>query len=361
MSLQNYKWTLLIHQLPPSPSNLRVRIWRKLQQVGAVSIKNSVYVLPFNEKTTEDFQWLKQEIESSGGEATIFHADSVEGAMDEEIAAVFKQEREKDYTHLAAEFDGLTGMIREQKRGGRLSPDRTGKYLAELDKLHKELERVEAIDFFVVPIPSRASAQKAYERALRAVHESQNGHRKAMKSPSSNSGELKKADYQGKRWFTRKNLHIDRLASIWLIRRFIDQRPRFHFVADHAATGDGIRFDMFEAQFTHEGDACTFEVLIQRFGLAGDSRLCALAEIVHDIDLKDNKFNRTEAAGMNSIIRGLGESLKDDRKLVQATMPIFEGLYGLLGEKAVAARGKTKDGKPGADRKSGKGKSTKRK
>jgi hypothetical protein len=361
MAFKIYKWLLLIHQLPPHPSNLRVRIWRKLQQLGAVVIKNSVYVLPFNEKSSEDFQWLKQEIESSGGEAAIFHADSVEGAMDEEILALFRQEREKDYSQLAAEFDGLTGTIREQKRGGHLSADRLGKYLAELDKLHKELERVIAIDYFDVPIPSRVSAANAYERALKSIQEAQISNRKHGKSPPSADAELNAAEYQGKRWLTRRNLHIDRLASIWLIKRFIDKRPRFSFVAEDAATGDGIRFDMYDAEFTHEGESCTFETLVRRFGLTNDTGLRALAEIVHDIDLKDSKFNRTEAAGMNSIIRGLGESLKDDRKLVQATMPIFEGLYGLLGEKAVATRGKTKDGKPGADRKSGKGKSTKRK
>src|SRR5688572_30521246 len=107
MVTHHHKWLLLVHQLPPKPSNFRVRIWRKLQQLGAVSIKNSVYVLPSNEKTSEDFQWLKQEIEASGGEATIFHADSVEGAMDEEIFAIFRQEREKDYSRLSAEFAGL--------------------------------------------------------------------------------------------------------------------------------------------------------------------------------------------------------------------------------------------------------------
>src|SRR6184192_2252816 len=90
-------WILLIHQLPPKPTNLRVRTWRKLQKLGAVSIKNSVYVLPFNEKTYEDFQWLKQEIESAGGEATVFRAGSVEGATDEEIVTAFRKQSDEGY------------------------------------------------------------------------------------------------------------------------------------------------------------------------------------------------------------------------------------------------------------------------
>src|SRR5919205_785016 len=95
-------WILLIHQLPPKPTNLRVRTWRKLQKLGAVAIKNSVYVLPFNEKTHEDFQWLKQEVESAGGEATVFRAGAVEGATDGEIVAAFNKERDEDYARLTA-------------------------------------------------------------------------------------------------------------------------------------------------------------------------------------------------------------------------------------------------------------------
>src|SRR5262245_2240084 len=134
----NQEWILLIHQLPPQPTNLRVRIWRKLQRLGAVSIKNSVYVLPFNEKTHEDFQWLKQEIESQGGEATVFRAGAVEGATDAEIRAEFRKARDEEYVQITAELDGLTGVIREQKRGGHLSAGRVGAYETDIDRLHKE-------------------------------------------------------------------------------------------------------------------------------------------------------------------------------------------------------------------------------
>src|SRR3954464_1385111 len=131
-------WILLIHQLPPKPTNLRVRTWRKLQKLGAVAIKNSVYVLPFNEKTHEDFQWLKQEIETSGGEATVFHAGAVEGTTDDEIINEFRKARDEDYARLAGELDGLTGAVREQKRGGYLSPGRLKLHEAEVDRLHAE-------------------------------------------------------------------------------------------------------------------------------------------------------------------------------------------------------------------------------
>src|SRR3989442_7954370 len=113
-SAKKLEWILLIHQLPPNPTNLRVRIWRKLQKVGAVAIKNSIYVLPANEKTHEDFQWLKQEIESAGGDATVFQAASVEGATDEEIIAAFRQARDEEFASIAAELDGLAGAINQQ-------------------------------------------------------------------------------------------------------------------------------------------------------------------------------------------------------------------------------------------------------
>src|SRR5256714_15548592 len=102
-SAKKHEWILLIHQLPPKPTNVRVRIWRKEQKLGAVAIKNSVYVLPANEKTHEDFQWLKQEIESAGGEATGFQAASVEGTTDKEIIATFHKARDDEFAAIVAE------------------------------------------------------------------------------------------------------------------------------------------------------------------------------------------------------------------------------------------------------------------
>src|SRR4029453_9379099 len=142
------EWILLIPLLPPKPTNLRVRIWRKLQKLGAVSIKNSVYILPATEKAHEDFQWLKQEIESAGGEAMVLTAGSVQGATDKEIIAAFRKARDEEFAAITAEFDGLTGAIREQSRGKHLSAGRLSAHETEIDKLHAELERIAANDFF---------------------------------------------------------------------------------------------------------------------------------------------------------------------------------------------------------------------
>ncbi|MGA9994449.1 MAG: chromate resistance protein ChrB domain-containing protein [Pyrinomonadaceae bacterium] len=331
-------WILLIHQLPPKPTNLRVRIWRKLQKLGAVSIKNSIYLLPFNEKTQEDFQWLKQEIESAGGEASVFRAGSVEGATDDEIIASFQTARDDEYAQLAAELDGLTGSISEQKRGGHFSTVRLSNYEAELDKLHTELERVVSTDFF--NSKGRTAAQRAYERCRKTLHASQAQSREGAKTRVSKISGLDRAQYQGRRWVTRRNLHIDRLASAWLIKHFIDRRPRFHFVADGENVLGAIPFDMYGAEFTHHGEDCTFETLIKRFALDGDTSLREMAEIVHDIDLKDDKFHRLEAAGLNATVLGLSRLLKDDRKLLQQSSIIFDGLYSLLSEVSEKNEGK---------------------
>ncbi|HST21173.1 MAG TPA: chromate resistance protein ChrB domain-containing protein [Blastocatellia bacterium] len=320
------KWILLIHQLPAKPTNLRVRTWRKLQKLGAVSIKNSVYILPFNEKTNEDFQWLKQEVESTGGEAAVFHADAVEGATDQEIVAVFHKQRNEEYATIAAELEGITGSIREQKKGGHLSASRISNYEAEIDKLHKELERIITIDFF--DASGRAAAAAAYERCLRAFRTSQNPRGRLV--GASKSAALNLNAYQGKRWVTRRNIFIDRIAAIWLIKRFIDKRPRFFFVSEGESVEGAISFDMYGAVFTHRGEDCSFETMIKEFSFSEDEGLRQIAEIVHDMDLKDNKFNRSEATGLNAVIRGLADLLKDDRKLMQQCTPIFDGLYELL-------------------------------
>ena len=322
---------LLIHQLPPKPTNLRVRIWRKLQKLGAVAIKNSVYVLPANEKTHEDFQWLKQEIESAGGEATVFQAASVEGATDKEIVVAFHKARNEEFAAVTAELDGLAGAVCEQTKGKHLSAGRLAAHEAELDKLHAELERITANDFFKADGQARALA--AYERCQKSIRDSHGPAAKVSRS-TTKSGALDLAKYQGRRWMTRRNLHIDRLASAWLIKQFIDKRPRFYFVAEGETVEGTIAFDMYGAEFTHHGEDCTFETMLKQFGLSDSKGLREISEIVHDIDLKDDKFHRLEAAGLNAIINGLSEVLRDDRKLLQQCSVIFDGLYGLLAQSA---------------------------
>ena len=292
-----------------------------------MSIKNSVYVLPANDKTNEDFQWLRQEIDSAGGEAAVFRADSVEGATDKDIIAAFRKARDQEFADLTASLDGLAGSLREQTKGKHLSAGRLAAHETELERLHTELERVIANDFFAAK--GGAAAVGAYERCQRLIRSSQSPTAKAPVS-SGNRGHLAVNDYQGKRWVTRRNIHIDRLASAWLIRQFIDKRPRFYFVSEGEKVDNAIPFDMFGVDFSHHGEDCTFETMLKRFALTGVKGLREIGEIVHDIDLKDDKFQRLEAAGVKAMIDGLSETISDDRKRLQQASVIFDGLFRLL-------------------------------
>lgn len=341
------EWLLLVHQLPPKPTNVRVRVWRKLQKLGAAAVKSSVYVLPFDVKTAEDFDWLKQEIESLGGEASVFRAESIEGATDDDIVAAFNRDRDEAYASLTAELVAATGALEQQKRGPHLSPARLARQEAEVERLHAELERLGAIDFF--SSPNGAHARAAYERcaaALRGVRDKGEG----AAAKARKDGALDVREFQGRRWVTRRNMHVDRLASAWLVKRFVDKRPRFHFVGEGEAVERAIRFDMAGGDFTHEGEDCTFETMVRRFGLGGDSGLQAIAEIVHDVDLKDAKFGRLEAAGFAAVVDGLVEAYSDDRERLDRCGAVFEGLYALF-RKGAASKG----GTPRGDRAKGRG------
>jgi hypothetical protein len=241
MTSSSPAWILLIHQVPPKPDYLRVKFRRRLRRIGAAAIKDSVYVLPNNEESLEDFLWLAQEIRSDGGEAVVVEASFVAGLTDEEVRMKFDE------------------------------PGRPG-------------TRVEP------PSPGGPRART---------------------------------------WVTRVGVKVDRIASAWLILRFIDPEARFKFVPSrgYRPLGGELRFDMFEAEYSHEGDRCTFEVLLQRFDLAGDPALRAIGEVVHDIDCKDEKFGRSETAGVEAFIRALVASCPEDQDRVERGRVIFGDLY----------------------------------
>jgi hypothetical protein len=274
-------WLLLIHQIPPKPPYLRAKIGRRLAQVGAVPVKNSVYVLPAGPSTLEDFQWITREILKGGGEATICDARFVDGLSDLALRRMFNDARDKDYRALVQ----AAAACRRQPESARD---------AELARLRQRLADLTGIDFFQSPAKALAEA------ALRRLD------RKDSRKPRVESGPLRLADYRGRTWVTRKGIHVDRIASAWLIRRFIDPKARFKFVPgkSYEPGPKELRFDMFEGEFTHEGENCSFETLLDRFRLA-DPPLRAIAEIVHDIDLKDRKFRREEAIGLDRLIAGI--------------------------------------------------------
>lgn len=283
---------MLIHQLPPKPDYFRVKIWRRLQRLGAVAIKNSVYVLPKNDQTQEDFQWLLREITEGGGEASLCEARFVDGLSDDQVEALFQAAREAEYAQIAEEARRLAEIPVPERQ---IEETRRTQVEVDLARLKRRLADVVAIDFF------GASGRVIAEGLVSGIETRIHG----KESDRQSSGLSDRQDLRGKTWVTRKGIYIDRMASAWLVRRFIDPNARFKFVPakGYKPMTDEVRFDMFEAEFTHEGDHCTLEVLIERAGLR-DPALIPIAEIVHDIDLKDVKFQRQETVGIETLIAG---------------------------------------------------------
>lgn len=321
-------WLLLIHAIPPKPDYLRAKIGRRLQRIGAVPVKNSVYVLPRRDDTQEDFEWVLREIVEGGGDAWMCDASFVDGISNDAVQSLFRQARAADYRALAEEAKALLAALHARHSAAAASVQIT----SELVRLKRRADDVMAIDFF--DAPGRATVESILARIDEAMRHGRT-RPVATKSVRNTQGE-----FHARTWVTRQRVHVDRLASAWLIRRFIDLEARFKFVEPKGYTPnrDELRFDMFHGEFTHEGDRCTFETLLERFGL-DDPALNVIAEIVHDVDLKDGKFGRDEVAGVERLITGIALAHDDDAVRIERGSAVFDDLYAAFGKTTRATRG----------------------
>lgn len=316
------RWLILVHLLPPTPSNLRVRTWRRLQELGAVAVKQSVYVLPDTAESREDFEWLKVEIEGAGGEAIVYSADHVDAAAEAAMLDQFRHVRQQAYTELAGELQRIqrAGASRQRPSGRR----------RDLARYRQRLAAIERVDFF-------GSAGRDRVVTLLAGLEAAAPSAAKGKAPPPAGGPADAGQYAGRLWVTRPRPGVDRMASAWLIRRFIDSRARFGFITDARSAGEALPFDMFGAGFGHEGDRCTFETLTARFAIH-DPAVARIAEIVHDLDLKDGKFGAPEAGTLGIAIDGLQLASTDDGVLLEQGMTLFEALYRSFGQSSRPSR-----------------------
>jgi hypothetical protein len=313
MSTDAPRWLLLIHQLPAKPAYARVKIWRRLQALGAVTVKGAVYALPGNAEMREDFAWLAKEIVEAGGEAMICEAALVEGFTDHEMQALFDGARDEDYAKIASEAREIAAGKLEEATDRELA-----EMASQVARLRKQLDAVVAIDFFGAN--GRLAAQGLVS-GLEAGLQKEDAVPAAEATPA--PGPL-----DNRTWVTRRGVQVDRIASAWLIRRFIDKSARFKFVpsSGYSPEPGELRFDMFEGEFTHRGDRCTFEVLLAHAALA-DPALTAIGEIIHDIDLKDDKYGRAETAGVKSLIAGIATPGADDEQRLARGAVLLDGLY----------------------------------
>ena len=306
------RWLLLIHQVPPKPNYFRVKVWRRLQRLGAVAIKNSVYALPRTEQTYEDFEWVMREIVEGGGDASICEARFVEGLSDEQVEALFNAARDADYAQLAEEVRSLFDTL---PAGRDLSDQQRREVETQLARCGRRFAEITAIDFLSAP------GREAVDGLIAGIEQ-------RLRTKAACEETKERYSVRGATWVTRQGVHIDRIASAWLIRRFIDPAASFKFVPGKGYRPERgeLRFDMFEAEYTHEGDQCTFEVLMNRFGLV-DSALRPIAEIVHDVDLKDAKYERPEATGIDRLVAGIAMAHKNDDGRLNQGSAVFDGLY----------------------------------
>ena len=301
------RWLLLFHQIPPNPAYVRVKVGRRLARIGAIALKNSVYALPRSEGAIEDLQWVLREVVSSGGDATLCEARFVDGLTDDEVERRFQEARDEDYQTLSGEIRGVVDALADEER----SASRGEKLKADLARFERRLEEVAGL--------LRTLVEKLEQKPAAAQN---------------SVGHVARGAYLGKRWVTRSGVHVDRIASAWLVRSFIDPKATFKFVParGYRPGNNEVRFDMFEAEFTHEGDLCTFEVLIERFSIR-EPGVVAIAELIHDMDIKDSKFERPETPGVAALIAGLCIASRTDEERLAQGFTLFDQLQAYFGRR----------------------------
>lgn len=316
-------WLLLLHHTSGRPAYRRVKLWRRLLATGAVALRGGAYVLPLRESCRQGFEAIALDIVADGGQALLATASILAGTNDSEIVAAFQSARDRDYADLAAALPGL-------RVGARPTPERRAEIAAALGRARRRWKEVQAIDFFAAQ--GAASAQSAISALEHAL----------LPGRSTAARPFPPDELRGRVWVTRRNIGIDRMACIWLIRRFLDPGARVRLVAGLSARRrrNELRFDMAEAEFTHEGDRCSFEVLLARSGHS-DRALDAVGDLVHDLDLGDGKFGRPETAGLRRLVDGIVARHEGDAERIARSSQVLDDLYASFRRPVRARRSST--------------------
>lgn len=315
------EWLLIFYSVPSHPVSNRMMIWRKLSKAGAVQLKGAVYILPATEEHDEFLQWLIGEVKSMGGDGAFVRSAEIRSMDEADIRALFLKQSEQEYRKFEKNLNALERKVQSIMKGA--NKGEVGTLGERAAKLAKDLEDVHMRDFFSSPSGGvMAKRMQALESNLKGL-----GRNTAQKPTAIRP--RRAIDYQGRTWVTRKKPFVDRMASAWLIRRFIDAKTAFKFIDERELSAPGMTdptFDMRGAEFTHVGDLCTFEVLMRSFGVK-DKAVKKIAEIVHDLDVKDEKYAKPETAGVEDILTGIRKTAKNDADGLERGMAVFEMLY----------------------------------
>lgn len=313
--MSEQQFLLLLVGLPPTPSSLRVRVWRRLRSLGAVALKRSAYLLPDTAERYEDFQWLAQEVQRDGGDATLIRVQQIENMSPGDVLRLFQEPRDREYRQLAVRYRRVLQRLDRKLVSPRVQD--------ELARLAKDHQRIRDIDFF--DAPGGAEVRRLEEAIAMRTRRPE-----APRPEPRPSLDLTKL--RGRCWVTRPRPHVDRIASAWLIKRFIDPEAVFVFAPPAEFPKDAIPFDAPGVELSHHGEDCTFETLVKRARLR-DRRLVRLAEVVHEADLRDGKYPREEARGIDVAIRALLAAAGDDHQVLAQGLTLFEGLYATTSRK----------------------------
>lgn len=307
-------WIVLTATLPTHPSGLRVRVWRALKATGAGTLREGVYVLPAEVPSAQALRDLARTIADAGADAHLLELRARDEAQELDFRALF------DRSELYAEL--LQAVKAARKGVGKATEAELHKALRRLEQ---QLQQVQAGDFFPGKESARAVAAVTALRREIELHLSPDEPSPTKAAVTSLSIE----DHQGRTWATRKRPWVDRLATAWLVQRFVDKSPTFIWLANpKKCPKSALGYDFDGATFTHVGDLVTFEVVAKSFGLDKEPALARLARLVRTIDVGGIPLD--EAPGIEMIVRGLHAQYEDDDQLLQAAFGLFDTLHAAL-------------------------------
>jgi hypothetical protein len=315
------EWLLIFYSVPSHPVSNRMKIWRKLAKAGAVQLKGAVYILPATDEHEEFLQWLIGEVKAMEGDGAFVRSAEIRSMDESDIQQLFLSQAEQEYRGFERKFEALERKVQSIKKGAK--HDENARLADHAGKFARELDDIKRRDFFTSPVGVEMTKRM---QTLMAALKGLSGR---GAEPTGSVTPKRAADYQGRTWVTRKKPFIDRMASAWFIRRFVDTNAVFKFTSDRngvSIDGNAATFDMTGAEFTHIGDLCTFEVLVKTFAVR-DKVVRKIAEIVHDLDVKDDKYGNPETTGIEEILMGIRKTAKNDGDALDRGMAVFEMLY----------------------------------
>jgi hypothetical protein len=304
-------WLLLVVSLPTHGATARMRIWRALKASGCVALRDGAYLLPAGAERDETLRGLADECVREGGSAWLMAVQARSAEEADNYRSLF--DRSVDYAELRKSW-------KEANRGLR---SLTAVELTRLlRRLRREYDAVREIDFF--PGLASVEAEAAFGELNRRI-----GQLLSPDEPHAARARVERLDaaqYQGRTWATRRRPWVDRIASAWLLRRFIDPQARFRWLAKPTdCPKRALGFDFDGATFTHVGERVTFETLLAAFGLEADAALARLAALVHQLDVGGEPV--PEASGFEAVLAGARERLEDDDALLAEMSGVLDSLY----------------------------------